>query len=257
MIILYTNTPFVKIPIAHLIAIGYINIMLDYVGLQKTTLIDFPGEVAATVFTRGCNMRCPYCHNPELVRPNSPSEGLYPLVEVKAFLEKRKNRLGGVCITGGEPLIHPDLPAFIDYIHSLGMKVKLDTNGSFPEKLAALKPDYVAMDIKTAPPKYPLIGYTGKADIVENMISSIRWIIESGTDHEFRTTVVPGIVDVDDIRAICKLIEGAARYNLAGFRPGLTLDPEYSDKQPYHSDVLAEMKEIIEGYGISCMIRGK
>lgn len=235
---------------------GYISSMLDYLGLQKTTLIDFPGEVAATVFTRGCNMRCPYCHNPELVIPQSKPEGLYALDEVKAYLKKRKKQLGGVCITGGEPLIHADLPEFIDFIHNLGLKVKLDTNGSFPEKLAALKPDYVAMDIKTAPPKYPLMGYTGKADIVENIISSIRWIIESGTAHEFRTTVVPGIVGVEDIRGICKLIEGASRYVLAGFRPGLTLNPEYRNKIPYHNSVLEEMKTIVEEWEIPCSIRG-
>lgn len=130
---------------------------LGRVGLLKTTLADFPGEVAATVFTPGCNLRCGFCHNPEFISPPY-AYGLLSLEEVKRYLEKRANLLGGVCITGGEPLLHEDLYDFVFFIKKLGLKVKLDTNGTFPDRIDTGAVDYLAMDVKTVPAKYGLLG---------------------------------------------------------------------------------------------------
>ncbi|MEW5814256.1 MAG: anaerobic ribonucleoside-triphosphate reductase activating protein [Spirochaetota bacterium] len=231
------------------------------VGLQKTTLIDFPGEVAATVFLPGCNLRCPYCQNPDLVVPPFPPD-LVSIEELTRFLNKRKNVLGGVCISGGEPLIHKDLPDLIHLIRDTGLKVKIDTNGSMPGDLSALlakeQIDYVAMDIKTAPRKYIQL-LAGKKSIQpplpDSICRSIRCIVQSGISHEFRTTVVPGIVTKDDVREIAGLIQGAGLYVLAGFQAGKTLNPAYETVDPYPLAVLEEMKEIVEKLGIPCKLR--
>ncbi len=127
------------------------------IGLVKTSLVDFPAEVAAALFIRGCNLRCPYCHNPELVLGPEPP-GLLDPEEVLAFLHRRKNVLGGVCVSGGEPLLHPELPEFLREIRHLGLKVKLDTTGTLPEALGRIEADYIAMDLKTVPEKYGLLA---------------------------------------------------------------------------------------------------
>ena len=129
-------------------------------GLQKTTLLDYPHEVASTIFIFGCNFRCPYCHNPELVKDTGKIEPI-EWSEVLKFLKKRKNHLGGVCITGGEPLLNEELINIVKEIHSIGLKVKIDTNGSKPEFLKKLNADYIAMDIKTSLEKYSMIDYKG------------------------------------------------------------------------------------------------
>ena len=133
---------------------------MQFYGFQKCTLLDFPGEVAATLFVRGCNFRCPFCHNRELV---VDTDKILPFdtEEIFKYLEKRKNVLGGVCITGGEPLLYDELPGVIEKIHKLGLKVKIDTNGSKPGMLAKIKVDCIAMDIKTSFEKYNLMKYTG------------------------------------------------------------------------------------------------
>src|SRR6056297_47161 len=216
---------------------------LNRMALQKTTLLDYPGEVAATLFTPGCNLRCPYCHNPELVTPPFPDD-LLSRGEILSFLKKRAGVLGGVCVTGGEPLLHPDLPELADEIHGLGLKVKIDTNGTMPERIEAILPkvDYVAMDVKTAPRRYGELGMNAAgaeepagrsgettadaADAAAEPIKrSIRTIIESGIEHEFRTTCLPGLVKEEDIREITEAIQGAAAYYLVQFRPAVTLDP--------------------------------
>ncbi|TVR85141.1 MAG: anaerobic ribonucleoside-triphosphate reductase activating protein, partial [Spirochaetaceae bacterium] len=134
---------------------------LQYLGLRKTSLIDFPGRLAAVVFTHGCPLRCPFCHNPELVQGPLP-ESFLPAAEVLAFLRKRANLLSGVVISGGEPLLHADLPQLITKIGALGLGVKVDTSGALPQSLAEIlrleAVTYVAMDIKTAPGRYPELG---------------------------------------------------------------------------------------------------
>ena len=223
---------------------------IDRVCLTKTTLIDYPGEVAAVVFTSGCNLRCPYCHNPELVKGPVPEEAI-TLAEFKAFLEKRKNVLGGVCITGGEPLIHDNLPDLIWMIQSRGLKVKLDTNGTFPERLKKLKPDYIAMDFKTAPEKYPILGLSNP----ENILKSIDIIIKSGIAHEFRVTAVPGIVDLGDIEVMADLISGSDLFVIAGFRPGVVLDPAFKDIAPYPEKSILAMAAAARQKGLEVKVR--
>jgi pyruvate formate lyase activating enzyme len=235
---------------------------LSSFGLLKTSLIDFPGEVAAVLFTFGCNLRCPYCHNPTLVS-GPPPEDFLPRSEILKFLEKRKDVLGGVCITGGEPLLHPDLGQLIAEIKAIGLKVKLDTNGTFPDRLSELKVDYIAIDLKTSLDKYGLLigedthgnTFPELQGVVERIRSSIRWIVDSGIPHEIRTTVVPQIVSENDIASMIDLVQGANHWVLAGFRPNVTLNPEYRDVAPYPESVLEKMKQLIEAKGIRCAIR--
>jgi pyruvate formate lyase activating enzyme len=223
---------------------------LEKVCLTKTTLIDYPGKVAAVVFTPGCNLRCPYCHNPELVTGPIPEEAI-SFDDLEVFLDKRKNVLDGVCITGGEPLIHPDLPDLINLIRSFGLAVKLDTNGTFPERLKEQKCDFIAMDIKTVPVKYHLLGADNPAPVIE----SIKWILSSGIDHEFRTTMAPGIVEIEDLDEIAELIQGTQQYILTGFRPGNTLDRKYSDTAPFPPEAMEKALQRIVSKGISVKLR--
>ena len=187
-------------------------------GLQKMTLLDFPGKVACTVFLGGCDFRCPYCHNFELVDGSAPAvmeEG-----ELFAFLEKRRGLLDGVAITGGEPCLRPDLPDLLRGIRSLGYAVKLDTNGAHPDRLAAILgeglADYVAMDIKNSPEKYAATAGLERIDL-EPIRRSVRLLMASGVDHEFRTTVVDEFHEAADFEAIGAWIEGAKRYFLQAF----------------------------------------
>ncbi len=187
-------------------------------GFQKLTLLDFPGKVACTVFTKGCNFYCPFCHNANLV--DLGQEQTITEEEVLSYLNKRIGILEGVCITGGEPLLHPDLPDFIRKVKDLGYAVKLDTNGSFPDKLKALADekliDYVAMDIKNTMEKYPLTSGCETLNL-ELINQSIDFLMQGTLDYEFRTTVTEELHSVADISAIAKRIAGAKKYFLQNF----------------------------------------
>lgn len=186
-------------------------------GLQKVTLLDFPGKLACTVFAPGCNFRCPFCHNASLVTEKSE---LIPESEFFEFLESRKGRLQGVCVTGGEPTLQRDFKDFLAKIKSMGFLVKLDTNGYAPEKLKEAVngglADYVAMDIKNSLQKY---GETvGIADFnTEPIKESVKFLLSGAVDYEFRTTVVRELHTAQDIEEITALIDGAKRYFLQGF----------------------------------------
>lgn len=189
-------------------------------GLQKLTLLDFPGRTAATVFTPGCNFRCPFCHNAALVLDPSDTAGDTPIEEFFAFLDKRHGLLDGVCITGGEPLLQPDLADFCTRIKREGFAVKLDTNGSFPEALRALVEtelvDYVAMDVKNAPERYAeTVGVPGfdAAPIGE----SIDYLLSGAVPYEFRTTVVRELHEPADLVALSHWIAGASAWHLQSF----------------------------------------
>lgn len=230
---------------------------LTQVGLQKTTLLDFPGEVAATVFTPGCNLRCPYCHNPGLIKPPYP-EDLISLEELERFLALRSNVLGGVCITGGEPLIHENIGKIIDMIHRHGLKVKLDTNGTFPERLARVQVEYVAMDLKTVPEKYDsLLGTlsSGQISTAAKLRASLKYLKTAGIPYEIRTTVVPGIVGVEELREMLPLLLGAGQYLLTPFRRGETLDPTYTEHPAPDDDQLHAMCSLATEAGINCKIK--
>lgn len=187
-------------------------------GLQKMTLLDFPGHVACTVFLGGCDFRCPFCHNFELV--DGTAKPLMEEEELLLFLKKRQGLLDGVALTGGEPCLHKDLPELIRKIRELGFAVKLDTNGYHPELLSALLEegllDYVAMDIKNSPEKY--VVTVGLKEIDLSLIEqSISLLINSGIDYEFRTTVIREFHEASDFPEIGKMIRGAKRYFLQAF----------------------------------------
>ena len=204
-------------------------------GLQKLTLLDYPGEVACTVFTKGCNLRCPFCQNPGLVLPELLSEeGTLSEEEFFSFLERRKGRLSAVTVTGGEPTVHPDLPAFLSSIQKMGYLVKLDTNGLNPEMLSrildAKLADYVAMDVKNSPGKYALTcGIKEHAAQKEESVpglweqakKSIALLRESPVKGEFRTTVVSGLHTIEDIRQTARFLAGLRPWFLQQFREGV------------------------------------
>ena len=186
-------------------------------GLMKLTLLDYPGHVACTVFLAGCNFRCPFCHNGSLVRGGDTE---ISRDELKSFLKKRQGVLDGVCITGGEPLLSPDARELAEEIKSLGYLVKLDTNGSFPDRLAELIDkkliDYVAMDIKSSPAEY---AKTCGRDIdLDSVKRSIEIIKSSGIDHEFRTTVVKGLHNKEIIAECAALVGEGEKYFLQSYR---------------------------------------
>ena len=185
-------------------------------GLQKLSLIDYPGRLSAVIFTTGCNFRCAFCHNPSLVVPEKYAEDIDEEAVIQ-FLEERKKYLGGVVITGGEPTIHSDLPLFIEKIKKMGYSVKLDTNGTNPEMIESLINkrliDYIAMDIKATLKKYSSITCVNLD--TEKIIKSIKLIKDSKISHEFRTTVAPGIT-YEDIVEVCELV-GSSNYYLQPF----------------------------------------
>jgi pyruvate formate lyase activating enzyme len=188
-------------------------------GLLKTSLIDFPGTICAVVYTSGCNFRCPFCHNPDLVIP-ARYRTLISEDDFFSFLKKRQGQLEGITVTGGEPLMHADAPEFLRQIKSFGYKVKLDTNGSFPQMLKSVLEegivDYVAMDVKAPNGKYArLAGVAVDLAAIEESISLIKTL---APDYEFRTTVAKTLLSPEDIRDIIAMIAPAKRYVVQRFR---------------------------------------
>ena len=196
-------------------------------GLQKLTLLDFPGQIACTVFTPGCNLRCPFCHNPDLVLPPLLSEeDLLPEETFFDFLRKRQGKLTGVAVTGGEPTLQPDLPQFLSRIRKMGFGVKLDTNGFRPQVLKEIVNaglvDYVAMDVKNCPGKYALTtGLPEKrsGELWDTVLESIFFLMEGHVAYEFRTTVVGGLHTTEDIRQLAQLLRGADQWYLQQYHP--------------------------------------
>ncbi len=198
-------------------------------GLEKLTLVDFPGRVAATVFLGGCNLRCPFCHNPGLVL--GPWRQLMTPEHLGEWLRERAGFLDGLCITGGEPTLAPArLAAICRVARDAGMAVKVDTNGTRPQVVERLLGDglvdFVAVDVKASPAKYRLAaGVSVDTSAIERTVALLR---DAGMPHELRTTVVPGIHDADDIRAIGQWLAGPSSYVIQAFRPGNTLDTRWS-----------------------------
>lgn len=199
-------------------------------GLQKLTLLDYPEHTACTVFTGGCNLRCPFCHNVPLVLDPTGGDRISE-EEFFSFLSTRKGLLDGVAVTGGEPLLQPDIGRFLRGIKERGFAVKLDTNGAFPEKLTSLIKkglvDYIAMDIKNRPEKYALTTGVDGLDLAP-FKESIGIIMSSGVDYEFRTTLVDEFHTVEDIAAIGDVIKGARRYFLQKFKDSGILSEDSS-----------------------------
>ncbi len=223
-------------------------------GLAKLTLIDYPGKTACMVFTIGCNMRCPYCHNPELVEETVGTK--ISEREVFDFLDSRREKLDGVVVTGGEPTMHEDLPRVLKEIKRRGYLVKLDSNGTRPEVLrnaiADGVVDYIAMDIKAPLRKYDEVA--ARPVDTEAIRTSIKLLMSSSIEYEFRTTVVKSMLSPDDIEQIGKEIRGAKRFYLQRFVPGTTLHPRF-DQATYSDDELERFKRTLQRHVETCGIR--
>lgn len=223
-------------------------------GFEKFTLLDYPGKMVAVVFTPGCVFRCPFCHNPELIEPHDETSKRLFLEnkeeEFFAFLERRKGKLDGVCITGGEPTLHKDLETFILRVKDMGFLVKLDTNGLFPHIVERILDgglvDYWAMDIKHTKEKYFLA--TGKEIHIDSIKRSVELLMKRAKDYEFRTTVVPGIHTEKDFEAIGSWIAGASAYYIQEFRDGKLHDPELAHRAKKATIDLEQVKTIMEKY---------
>lgn len=228
-------------------------------GLQKLTLLDYPEHLAAVFFTGSCNFRCPFCQNSRLVlRPCA--EPIIPAEELFSFLKKRKGVLTGVCITGGEPTLHSDLPEFVKKIKDLGYQVKLDTNGTNPSMIKHLCQeellDYVAMDIKTSRPNYPLVsGCPGVS--MEKLQESIDFLMNGTLEYEFRTTVVKGLHTSSDFEDISQWITGAKRYFLQSYRDSeAVLQKDQLEMSAFSSKEMQEFLGILLPFIPSAQLRG-
>ncbi len=219
-------------------------------SFEKFTLVDYPGKIATTVFTQGCNFRCPFCHNPELVfKYKSSLNSKNNVIEKKffQFLEARKGKIEAVCITGGEPSLQPDLLKFMSKVKNKGYLVKLDTNGTKPsiiqEAIEKQIVDYIAMDIKHTLNKYEqAVGIKTKLD---NIIKSVKLIQNSKIDYEFRTTVVPGIHREEDFKEIADWLKGSKKYYLQEYREEKILDPNLSQKTFQKKIDLEKIRKIL------------
>lgn len=221
------------------------------------TLLDYPGKVACTLFTAGCNFRCPFCHNAGLVLPDMLEEASISEDEVMSFLKKRAGMLDGVAITGGEPLLHTDMPEFLEKIKNLGYKIKLDTNGSNPKLLKEIVNaglvDRVAMDIKNAPSEYDKTA--GCSVDMEKIEESKDFLLTGTCDYEFRTTVVKGIHTKESLIAAAKWISGAKEYYLQQFKDsGNLIAPDAFE--PFNENEMHELADAVRPFVPTVEVRG-
>ncbi len=216
-------------------------------GFQKVTLLDYPGEVACIIFTAGCNFRCPYCQNSALISLSSAQTGLYD--EIMGYLHKRQGLLDGVVITGGEPLLHDDIAYFIKDIKEIGYKVKLDTNGSFPDRMKELVEnklvDYIAMDIKAVPERYD--AASGRT-FTENLRESIDFLKKTSLECEFRTTIAGGIHELSDILDIARFLSTEKPYFIQSYKKSDGVLSPYG----LYSFPEEEIKSIAEKAAVYC-----
>ncbi len=224
---------------------------MRFAGFQKTSLIDYPDRVASVLFTAGCNLRCPYCHNGELLEGYTGP--FHEEEEIMEVLLGRKRYVDSVVVTGGEPTMDPGLPAFLERLRGYEFKVKLDTNGLKPGALRECLPylSYVAMDVKTSPENYALLGSEDTAQIME----SIRLIMGSGLDYEFRCTAVPGFVETEIVQKMGDMVRGAKRFVFQQYKPEKTLDPTYNDVSPHTEERIREFALIMEDYVDKVLLR--
>jgi pyruvate formate lyase activating enzyme len=217
--------------------------VVEIKGIEKFSSRDFPGHISSTVFLGGCTFRCPYCHNSELVlRPETIPT--MPVDFFLSYLDGRKGWLEAVCITGGEPLLHEEVEDLVRVVRERGLLVKLDTNGSFPERLEGLLAagllDWVAMDVKAPLERYREV--TRSNVDVESIVRSADILRNSGIRHTFRTTVVPGLVGKEDVVKIGEWLNGAANYYIQQFVPQTTIDPAFLEVKPFSR---AELEDIV------------
>lgn len=231
--------------------------MVEIKGIEKFASKDFPGHISSTVFLAGCNFRCPFCHNSDLVlRPETLLT--YSMDDFVKYLDSRKGWLEGICISGGEPLLHDDLEILLHLIKERQLLVRIDTNGSFPSRLEALIKkkfvDNIAMDIKAPLEKYQEVTRSRVA--VEDISDSIDIIKKSGLEYIFRTTVVPDLIGAEDIEKISKMLDGAEVFQLQQFVPSNTIDSEFLQKKPYKRGVIEEFANIARSYFPEVRVEG-
>jgi pyruvate formate lyase activating enzyme len=224
---------------------------MKFSGLQKISLIDYPGKVASVLYTPGCNLRCPFCHNWRIaVDPKPPFLQEAAALEI---LENRKKYVDAAVVTGGEPTMHKELPNFLAKLKAQGFLVKLDTNGFYPEVLEECLAyvDYVALDVKTSLDKYRLLGAKDTAGLMRTVE-----ILKTGkVPYEFRTTVVPELVTAEDITRIGELVKGAKTYAFQQFVPQDTLDKRFETLKPYAPETIAEFAENMKKYAENTILR--
>lgn len=231
--------------------------MFEIKGLEKLAPKDFVGFISSTVFLGGCNLRCPYCHNSDLIL--SPQS--YPTLPTDYFisyLDSRTKWLEGICISGGEPLFHEDLGVLLHLIKERNLLVKIDTNGSFPLKLEKLIQkelvDFIAMDVKAPLERYQEVTRSKVKE--EDIARSIDIIMDSGLEYVFRTTVVPGLIGLEDIEKISQMLRGAKVFQLQQFVPINTLDSEYIRKKPYTREEIMDFARKAELYFPEVRVEG-
>ncbi len=228
-------------------------------GLQKNSLIDYPGKLSSVIFLSGCNFDCPFCHNPALARGSAACPADLTAANIYAFLKQRQGFLDGVVISGGEPTLQLDLEDFCRQIKGFGFAVKLDTNGSRPKVLERLIDeklvDYVAMDLKTDPVLYKSYIRAGYGP--DPILDSIRILMASGIDYEFRTTCVKPIVTLETVENISRLIQGARLYALQHFRSSDVLHPEFFGgiENEYSDEELQQLKAVASPWVTECILR--
>jgi len=224
---------------------------MKFSGLQKISLIDYPHKVASVLFTPGCNLRCPFCHNWRIaVDPKPPFLQEAVALEI---LERRKRYVDAVVVTGGEPTMHKELPKFLAKLKARGFLVKLDTNGFYPEVLEECLPsvDYVALDVKTSLEKYKLLG----AKDTSGLSRTIEMLKTGKVAYEFRTTVVPELVTAEDLPRICELVKGAKTHAFQQFVPQDTLDKRFEGLKPYAPEVIKEFAGTMMNYAENVVLR--
>ena len=224
---------------------------MKFGGIQKTSLIDFPDRISTVLFTIGCNLRCPFCHNWRLIlEPKGP---FLSEEDALRILRSRKKYIGAVVVTGGEPTLHPELSDFLKKLKEDGFTVKVDTNGFFPQVLQKCLPyvDYVALDVKTSIEKYPLLG----AKDVSGFLHTVEMLKNGGLDYEFRCTVVPRFVNEEDIPKIGEIVEGAERFVFQQFVPEDTLDRALREVKPYPREVILHFSEVMKRYVNEVILR--
>jgi pyruvate formate lyase activating enzyme len=231
--------------------------MLSRVAFVKTSLIDFPGRLASVLFFPLCDFRCPYCQNAALVEPEGREDpGLVSLGEFLEFLDRRKSLISGVVLSGGEPLLHEEAPRVARAIRERGLAVKLDTNGSFPSRIAEVAPDYTALDFKTSPAAYDRLAPGQGEAAGRAVLESMARLRSSGSPFEIRITCVPGIVGTAEAEAMAGCLEGSDEVVLQAFRPGGCLDPGYDGVEPYSRAEMAELLTIFARSAPKARLRG-
>jgi len=225
-------------------------------GFQKTSLLDYPKHISAIVWTVGCNFSCPFCYNTELVKGTCK---LFSEEEIFDYLKKRKNMLEAVVISGGEPFLQKDLKEFCKKVKDLGYKIKIDTNGTFPDKLKEIIEeklvDYVSMDVKAPFSKYDkLSGVSADKDKIKK---SIKILKNSKVDYEFKTTVVPDLLDKEDIISVSKMIKDSKKYYIQQFKNDTdVMSKELESLKPYSNEYLQNILKEVKPYFIECKVRG-